>query len=77
MKKLICTLLVLALVCTCAFGVFAEDEGEEENLIEIESVTFKAAVEGDVEESVRGGGTDNTAEHQELSKTLCHFVNPF
>ncbi len=61
MKKLLSLLVVLALLCTCAFGVFAEgEEDEEEDLLDIESITFKAAVEGEVLEYVRGGAADNT-----------------
>ena len=60
MKKLICMLLALALLCTCAISVFAEDEGEEETLLEVKSITFASKVEGEVTESVRGGAADNT-----------------
>ena len=47
MKKLVSLLLALALLCTVAFvGVYAEEEGEEENLLEIVGITFDSVVEG-------------------------------
>ncbi|MBO4500688.1 MAG: hypothetical protein J5760_00495, partial [Clostridia bacterium] len=60
MKKLVSLLLALALLCTVAFvGVYAEEEGEEENLLEIVGITFDSVAEGEVVEFVRGGAESN------------------
>ena len=60
MKRIICLLLTLSLFFAFSISVFADDENEEEVLLDIKSVTFTPAVEGEAVESVRGGAADNT-----------------